>query len=170
MLGLLLVQFLVVGLDAQTPPRVRNAFTLMEVRVGQPISNLRIQIMRIPAEVSINPAPAAESFEKDSIFVIMLDPAYFEGHIKKISMLARESRWAELGYDGYPRWRFKILGSWNESVGDFLIDETNDGIFFDGTWYKVDKDLVGALTGDLLKLIFEKELGGNEPHKPTKAR
>jgi len=142
---------------ASIPPRVANLFTLVDLKLKEPMPDFRVQIMRIAPDVFIDPPPQPESFESQATLVLTVEPSRISKALSTAGELARKSKWKPVDHPAYPRWRLRIIGPWNETIGDLLIDDDNLEILVGDKWQKVDAVLVRSLTSDLVKAALETE-------------
>lgn len=149
---------------AAIPPRAANLLLLVELKLKQPMSGFRVQVMRIAQDVFVDPPPQADSFESQATFVLTLDPVRFKEALTTVIETARKTNWEPLEYPAYPRWRLRFIGPWNETMGDLFIDEENLAIFVSGRWYKVDAGCVRSLTNELVKAVLVAESAKTSGH------
>lgn len=153
--------------EANIPPRAANLFMLLDIKLKEPLTGFRVYVMRIAQDVFVDPPPREENFESLATFTLMVDPSHFETSILRAVDLARKSKWEQMTHPAYPRWHFRIVGPWNETIVNLSIDDENLEILFDGQWYKVEEECIRALTVDLVRTVLETDA---EPKKSSQKR
>jgi len=134
-------------LFAEALPRLlNNAVVRVDGELSSPLRQMRVVVMEVAQDVSIDPPPSSENFERVATWTLIIDASYYRSQMNALLQGIREAKWVKSEKSFYPRWCVRFIVPWNEVLAEFLIDTRAGAIRFGGEWYITDKKIIDAFT------------------------
>jgi hypothetical protein len=120
----------------------------------------RVQLMVAASDIRLENADVAASFQADARVMITVDSISAFEHIHDVVREIESSKWSPLKPQdfGIPRYFWRIVGAWENTVLSLVVDDVNPMIFCGGVWYRVDPLLIQKITRDFVALATGKLL------------
>jgi hypothetical protein len=136
--------------NGEAPPHFVERALRIAGKLSSPISDIRVEVARVTAEISIDPPLEPDRFERLATAMAIVSGDYFRAELTAIVERLRTARWVHSNaISGYSRLRIRFVGPWNEHIVELFVSEEKSAIRFDNRWYALDADVVSGLVQSL---------------------